>query len=205
VFVRPNELKIEYLGRVYPLSSEAKDFARAREGVFGDGDFSRTTVLDMRSLVHGNGRAYFVFYKHYYLQALHLCGRQEAPQLHEDMLRLGDRLMAEARAGRRRRQRRRRGHFRALLVQRRWAYRSSPRPPTRFHLRLGANDQVQRQQASRSRASLARLPQHHTQHHTNSAKHDQFPCPPTPALLGVRKNHGPYTIPPSQLRCTDRR
>jgi hypothetical protein len=39
-----------------------------------------------------------VFYRHYYLPALQLCGRQEAPELHEDMLRLGERLMAEARA-----------------------------------------------------------------------------------------------------------
>jgi hypothetical protein len=136
--------------------------------VFGAGDFSRTTVLDMRSLVHSNGRAYFVFYLHYYLPALQLCGRQEAPELHADMLRLGDHLMAEAQAA----------EARAQAAQAS-ASAECPREP------------------SPPAAST------HT-HHTHSS-HDRFPCPPTPALLGVRKNLGPYTIPPSPLRCTDRR
>jgi hypothetical protein len=173
-------LKAEYLGRVYPLSAAAQDFARARVAVFGAGDFSRTTVLDMRSLVHSNGRAYFVFYRHYYLPALQLCGRQEAPELHADMLRLGERLMAEAQAA-----------------------------------EAQARAEAQAAQASAS-AERPREPSppagsthtHHA-HSSESSGHERFACPPTPALLGVRKNLGPYTIPPSPLRrparCTDRR
>jgi hypothetical protein len=91
-------LKSEYLGHVYALSSEAKQFLRARVALFGVSDFSRTTVLDMKSLVHDSSRAYFVFYRKYYLQALHMCGRSEARELHEAMDRLGDRLLEEARA-----------------------------------------------------------------------------------------------------------
>jgi hypothetical protein len=49
----------------------------------------------------------------------------------------------------------------------------------------------------------------HHAHSSESSGHERFACPPTPALLGVRKNLGPYTIPPSPLRrparCTDRR
>jgi hypothetical protein len=88
-------LRSEYKGSVYPLSPAAQDFARNRVTLFGDGNFSRTTVLDMRRL--GNGRAYFVFYRHYYLPALQLCGRTEAPQLHEAMNCLGNVLQLQAR------------------------------------------------------------------------------------------------------------
>jgi hypothetical protein len=163
-------LKTEYLGRVYPLSTATQDFARARVAVFGAGDFSRTTVLDMRSLVHSNGRAYFVFYRHYYLPALQLCGRQEAPELHADMLRLGERLMAEAQA-----------NAEAQAAQ---ASTSAERP----------------REPSPPAATTHTHTQHstHDTHHAHSG-HDRFPCPPTPALLGVRKNLGPYTIPPSPL------
>ena len=50
-------LKSEYLGSVYPLSSAAQDFARARVAVFGTGDFSRTTVLDAVGAGGGAGGA----------------------------------------------------------------------------------------------------------------------------------------------------
>jgi hypothetical protein len=167
-------LKAEYLGHAYALTEQAKAFMRARVAVFGAGNFSRTTVLDMRSLVHGNGRAYFVFYRHYYLPALQLCGRQEAPELHEDMLRLGERLMAEAQAN---------AEAQAAQASTRAERPREPSPP-----------------------AATTHTQHHTQHtHHTHNRHDRFPCPPTPALLGVRKNLGPYTMPPSPLRCTDRR
>jgi hypothetical protein len=86
-------LRREYQGSIYPLSPAAQEFARDREALFGD--FSRTTVLDMRCL--GPQRAYFTFYRLYYLPALQLCGRKQAPQLHEAMNRLGNVLELQAR------------------------------------------------------------------------------------------------------------
>ena len=198
-------LKSEYLGQDYPLSPKAKEFAHARIALFGTGDFSRTTVLDMKSLVGAKGGAFYVFYKQYYLPAVNLCGRQEAPRLHSDMTRLGLRLYAEAQAA----------EAAAAAADaeaadaeaaKAEAAAAAGKPgaptPEMFGVRrnpapsyiippykLPYDAQLWRRRGPRLRESPGKF--------SGPPAPERFACAPTPALLGVRKNPTPtppYTI-----------
>jgi hypothetical protein len=85
-------LQKEFTGKIYKLDIGAQSFVDSHKLVFDD--FSHTTVVHMKSLVHGSGTGYFWFYQDHYLPKLSQCRRSETCELHDDMKRLKDRLIA---------------------------------------------------------------------------------------------------------------
>jgi hypothetical protein len=72
-------LQKEFTGKIYELDIEAKSFVDSHKRVFSD--FSHTTVVHMKSLVHGSGTGYFWFYQDHYLPKLSQCRREHSKHI----------------------------------------------------------------------------------------------------------------------------